>query len=131
MKVLQILVLIFGLLVVANAQKAILSGTVFDRNGAVIITTKVVAINVKGQKFESTVDEDGKYTLELPIDIYSIEFNATGFEKVKIENYRIVNSDNGKMFFDISLNVAGDGPICILTVESPKTDESETNKKPK
>jgi hypothetical protein len=127
MKILQILVLIFGFIVSANAQKTTLNGTVFDPNGAVIITTKIVAVNSKGQKFESIVDDDGKYTLELPVATYSINFSAPGFKNVKIENYEIVNSYNGKMSFDISLNVVGNGIACVLTVESPSNVSPTTN----
>ncbi len=48
MKILQILVLIFGLVVCANSQttdKAILSGIVYDANGSVFIKARVKAIN--------------------------------------------------------------------------------------
>ena len=72
MKVLRILVLIFGLVVLANAQKSFLSGTVYDSNGAVILGTKVYATNVKGQKIETIVNTDGNYLLELPVGVYTI-----------------------------------------------------------
>jgi hypothetical protein len=76
MKFLQILVLVVGLVVSVNAQKAILSGTVYDSNGAVILGTKVYATNAKGWKIETIVNTDGNYLLELPIGIYTIGFNC-------------------------------------------------------
>ncbi len=45
MKILQILVLILGLVTFANAQKAVLSGTVYDGNGSVVTEVKITAIN--------------------------------------------------------------------------------------
>ena len=131
MKLLQVLVLIVGLVVLANAQKTSVSGTVYDSNGAVILETKVYATNAKGQKIETIVNTEGNYLLELPVGAYTIEFNATNFEKVKLENYKIVNSYTGKMNLDISLSVIGNGIVCMLTVESPKTNKDVGNKKTK
>ncbi|CAN5609571.1 hypothetical protein BH18ACI1_BH18ACI1_03720 [soil metagenome] len=66
MKILQILVLIFGLVVCANSQttdKSILSGIVYDANGSVIIKARVKAINEKGEKFETVTNDEGIYVL--------------------------------------------------------------------
>lgn len=122
MKFLQILILLFGLTIFANAQKAILSGTVYDMNGAVIPNTKVVAQNKSGKLFETRTDENGIYNLELLPDIYNIEISRGGFAAIKLNNYRVPQAFDGKMNFDVSLSVVGDGVICRLTVSSaPKT----------
>ncbi len=129
MKLLQVLVLIFGLVVLANAQKTSLSGTVYDSNGAVILGTKVYATNAKGRKIETIVNTDGNYLLELPIGIYTIEFNSANFKSVRFENYQVVNSNTGKMCLDISLSVVGTGVVGVLTVESPKNNKRKSNNK--
>ena len=59
MKILQNLVLIIGLAICVNAQKTTLTGTVYDANGAVIVKSKVTAVNQKGEKFEAVTNEDG------------------------------------------------------------------------
>ncbi len=63
MKISWILVLIVGLAVFANAQKGVLTGTVYDANGAVIVKSKVTAVNQKGEKFEATTNDEGVYSL--------------------------------------------------------------------
>ncbi len=119
MKVLQILVLIFGLSVFANSQaraKVFLSGNVYDANGALIIGTKVTAINEKGEKFESITDDEGKYVLNLPFKIYNSDadfkvakFDITAehkhFEKLVLKNFKFVPSYKGKMNLDLALDV--------------------------
>ena len=65
MKFFQVLVLIFGLGVFTNAQKAILSGTVTDKFGSVIPGAKVFALNEKGEKFETITNAEGNYVLNL------------------------------------------------------------------
>jgi len=51
MKVLQILVLIFGLVILANAQNSVLSGTVYDQDGSVIPNAKT---KLKDRKIKVT-----------------------------------------------------------------------------
>jgi len=65
MKFLQILSLILCLAVFVHAQKAILSGTVYDASGAVIPKIKITAINENGEKLETETNDDGEYSLKL------------------------------------------------------------------
>jgi len=59
MKILQILVLIFGLVVIADAQKIALSGVLYDSQGNVIVGATVKATNKKGEvlKLKATTKE--------------------------------------------------------------------------
>ena len=112
MKVLQILVLILGLAISINSQttdKAILSGTIYDANGAVIVGMKVTAINEKGKRFEAVTNDEGIYFLDLPFNLYdpkkSANFKITkyeltvdginrGFEKIVLKDFKFVPSYN-------------------------------------
>jgi len=132
MKVLQILILIFGLSVFANSQttnESMLSGTVYDANGSVIPEAKVTAINRKGEKVESVTSEEGIYTLNLPFNKYNSSFGFTvvkydiiveaiGFKKSMTKDFAFIPSQLGKMQLDIGLDVAVSADI--ITVPSKK-----------
>ena len=118
MKALWILSLILGLAVFVNAQTAILTGEVYDANGAVIIGAKVVAVNEKLQKFETKTNSEGIYKLELPfkqyksensenfvIEKYVLIVEARGFEKNELKGLNFVPSYKGEMNLDFALNV--------------------------
>ena len=133
MKVLQILVLIFSLTVVTTAQKAILTGSVCDANGAVIVKSKVTAVNQNGEKFEALTNEDGIYTLNLPyndyqptytfrIAKYDITVESNGFEKFTLKDFKVVGKYAKQMYLDFAL----DAFVNVNTISVPSE-----NKKPK
>jgi hypothetical protein len=120
MKVLQSLFLILGLAVLVNGQKAILSGTLYDANGAVIPKEKVIAISNTGEKFEALTDDNGVYSLSLPFNSYNaktssanfriakfeivVDLEYRGFEKFSARDFKFVPAYSGKMIFDIALD---------------------------
>ena len=99
MRFLQILVLIFALLIVANAQKAVLNGTVTDTMGAVIPNAEVKAKNLEGKIISARTNEDGRYQLELLEGEYNIEVTSTPFDKFSVSNYWVTF----KMLLDVAL----------------------------
>ena len=99
MKVLQILVLMLGFVVFANGQKAILSGNVTDKWGAVIPNVKIEARNSAGKTTATRTNDDGHYQLNLIEGEYTIEITKTPFDKISVSNYWI----NYKMQFDVAL----------------------------
>ena len=119
MKILQILVLMFGFVVLVNAQKAVLSGTVYDANGAVIPATKITAINEKGERFETETNGEGVYVLNLAFNLYDTKTSSDfkiakyeividrekGFEKFVLTDFKFVPSYKGRMNLDIALDV--------------------------
>ena len=116
MKILQILILMFGLVVFTNAQKAILSGNVYDANGSLIVGAKVTAINEKDEKFETGTNSDGVYVLNLPFNSYNSKSDfqiakyeiivaKEGFQKNFVKDFKFVPSSEGKMNLDIALDV--------------------------
>lgn len=118
MKFLQILLFIIGFSISANAQKSILTGTVYDANGAVIADAKVSATNEKDGKFETQANSEGIYVLELPykfyiakdssfkITSYKITAESEGFEKSVLKNFKFVSVNGRKMFLDFALEVS-------------------------
>lgn len=120
MKFLQVLVLILGLVMFVNSQTnsdAVLSGSIYDATGALIVKASVVAINEKGQKFDAATNDDGIYVLNLPFNVYragdsnfriakyEIIVDTVGFEKKSIKDFSFAPSSKGKMQLDFALNV--------------------------
>lgn len=146
MKILQFLVLIFGFVVICNAQKAVLTGTVYDANGAVIVNAKVTAINQKGEKFESYTNTEGIYILNLSFNVYDtkntknfristyeIIAEAKHFERFVLKNFKFVPAWNQKMNLDIALDVmesnnCGAGGCIPMPESNEKTEAKITNK---
>ena len=107
MKFLCALVLIFGLSVIANAQKTLLSGTVYDQEGAVIFGTKITLTNKDGKKFEVLANDEGIYKIIVRAGTYLIEVihpHNQAWEKFSIENYELPPIP--KMNLDLTLRVS-------------------------
>ena len=106
MKILQVLVLILGVTVLAKAQEVILTGTIYDFQGAVIPNSKIVATNKNSKVFKTTTNEDGIYKLKLKPGIYAIQVpRLPGLKGIKFNDYRILITYDGKMNLDISLDI--------------------------
>lgn len=111
MKILQLTVLILGLFVFANeaqtiadsSEKFVLSGTVFDGQGAVIQRTKITFTDQSGKEFIALSNDDGFYKIELNEGKYKIEFSQDGFQSTIIDTYKL--AFKAKMQLDISLDV--------------------------
>ena len=85
-----------------------LTGTVYDVNGAVIVSgVRVVAYSLEGNEYAAPTNNEGIYTIHLPFSTYKVEAWAPGFCRTQIERFTVVNSTNGKMSLDFVLNVAG------------------------
>lgn len=131
MKILQVLVLIFGLSVFAKAQKVVLSGTLADETGAVISNTKVIATNSERKTYQAVTNADGIFHLEIPSGVYSIDFEATGFKVYKIEKYKVAPIAKGRMNLDIVLEVRNcNDPLvdCHDVTTEPLKNEKQLNK---
>lgn len=142
MRCFKIFVLVFGLAVFANGQKAVLSGAVYDANGAVVPETVVIAINEKGEKFGTLTNSEGIYVLNLPFNPYNskadfkiAKYEITAehkhFKKYVLKDFKFVPSTNRKMNLDIALEV--DNSNCgaagclpnLHPVEQQKTEVSD------
>jgi hypothetical protein len=82
-----------------------LSTAIFDENGAIVVTARLTAARSDGKIFDALVNADGKYELDLPFGIYSIEAAAPGFRRKVFSDYRIVDATLKKMSLDFVLEV--------------------------
>ncbi len=95
----------------SDEKKVVLSGTVYDTNGAVIPFSHVLAQSPAGKEYRATTNGEGVYKIELPIDIYAIKVDAPGFCPSRVSFFRVRNSLFGATPLDVVLDVAdGDRP---------------------
>ena len=95
----------------SDEKKVVLSGTVYDTNGAVIPFSHVLAQSPAGKEYRATTNGEGVYKIELPIDIYAIKVDAPGFCPSRVSFFRVRNSLFGATPLDVVLGVAdGDRP---------------------
>ncbi len=68
----------------AQAEKATLSGTVFDVSGAVIVGARIQANNIKtGMVYSGVTDAQGRYILpEMSVGTYDVSAEIEGFQKM-------------------------------------------------
>jgi len=125
MKILQILVLMFGLVVFSNAQNSekvfLLSGTVYDVNKAVIVVAKITVESENGKKFNTVSNDEGVYKLSLPFGKYTIEFQKDGFKLSRFINYE--NFTLTEKHFDVTLGV-GRCEDCNGAIYGERWDDS-------
>jgi hypothetical protein len=114
-----------------NGPKTMLTGVVYDINGAVVVDTLIVAYNKDGKKYETATNDEGVYQVELPLALYKIEVGAHGFCPAQVDGFRTVNSTYGKMSLDFVLEVAGSKEGCKYKSILDKKSKRPTNKKPK
>ncbi len=120
MKTLRILSLIFGLVILTNAQDTVLTGTVYDESGSVVPGITIILKTQKSNVYQTETDGEGVYQLELPPAVYSIETISTvGFNKFRLKKYRVTLSTKGKQILDIGLTLRKEkfkcpkGQICL------------------
>ncbi len=114
---------------------SILSGSVYDAYGALIIKAKVTAINEKGERFETETNNEGIYILDLPYNPYSsgnIDFKIAkyeiivekeNFEKTIIKDFKFAPSYTGKVNLDFALDVFAN--INTITIQRDKNNKEE------
>jgi hypothetical protein len=70
----------------------LLTGTVYDTNHAVIVSSEILARGSGGKEYRATTNTEGIYKIELPLDVYRIEANAPGFCPKRVEMFRVRKS---------------------------------------
>jgi hypothetical protein len=89
-----------------NGPKTMLTGVVYDINGAVVVDTLIVAYKRDGKKYETATNDEGVYQIELPLALYAIQVGASGFCPAQVDRFRVINLPHGKMSLDFVLEVA-------------------------
>ena len=117
-----ILILLLTVLVtpsVAQTNKATITGTVTDPNGAVIAgaTVKIVNVNTRAERTVTT-NEDGTYNAPLlDIGTYNVTASATGFQSVTLEFVTLQIGD--RLPIDVQLRPTGTTESVTITAEPP------------
>ena len=75
----------------AAIPRAVLTGTVYDPNGSVILHAELLARSSTGE-YWATTNTEGVYKMELPLAVYKIEANAPGFCPKRVEMFRVRKS---------------------------------------
>ncbi|MGH9905354.1 MAG: carboxypeptidase-like regulatory domain-containing protein [Pyrinomonadaceae bacterium] len=83
----------------------LLTGIVYDQNGAVIVASRVVAYGSDGKEYETSTNSDGIYELQLPLGTYEVEASALHFCPTLVKGFAVVNSTYRKMSKDFVLVV--------------------------
>jgi hypothetical protein len=94
MRILSVLVLSLmftAMALTADAQMAILSGTLTDPTGAFITGAQVKATGKDEKEFQAKTNSLGVYAFELPVASYRIEFKVTGCDSFVIPEYVITD----------------------------------------
>lgn len=96
----------------ASANEIVLTGVVYDINGAVIVGARIEAKRRNGVVIVGTSNGVGIYDLRLEPDIYSLTIKSYGFRTRVIKDYLVVDSTYKKMYIDVVLEVANDHEPC-------------------
>src|SRR3989442_9838471 len=96
-----------------------LSGTVTDKNGAVVKGATVTATNkATGQSRSATTNDNGEYKIDLlPAALYDIKVNSQGFSDATSENVELLVGNTNNLNF--TLNPGGvTGSVTITSAET-------------
>jgi hypothetical protein len=115
----------------SGEPKTILTGVVYDLNGAVVAGGTVLVVSGgAGKKYLGATDSEGVYRIELSPALYTIEVGAPGFCAEQVERFRVVNSTHGKMSLDFVLEVAETPERCRHQLILEKKPGRNMKKKP-
>ncbi|HEV8592002.1 MAG TPA: carboxypeptidase-like regulatory domain-containing protein, partial [Pyrinomonadaceae bacterium] len=81
----------------------VLTGTVYDRQGAAIPGVAVSLSDQKGHEFAVRTDDSGTYRIEVQPAFYLIKFERSGFKSIKLKRFYISASYRGSMLLDVSM----------------------------
>ena len=99
-----LLVLAFSITPIAQTVTGTIKGTVVDTNGGLIVGASVEVVNVEtGLRRSLTTNEEGSYQVTfLPLGLYSVAVNQSGFAMVTQENVTVRLNETVKV--DITLD---------------------------
>jgi Carboxypeptidase regulatory-like domain len=76
----------------SGGSGVVLTGTVYDTNHAVIVSSEIVARSSGGKEYQATTNTEGVYKIQLPVDVYKIEANAPGFCPKRVDLFTVRKS---------------------------------------
>ncbi len=87
MRIIRIVIFVLFLAACVFAQKGVVSGSVFDEQGAVIPGIQIEFISEKGRTFSASTNAAGEYRLELESGLYKVIAFGRPFTEVTFANY--------------------------------------------
>ncbi|MDT7687398.1 MAG: hypothetical protein QOE46_157 [Acidobacteriota bacterium] len=122
-----LLIAAFALTAFAQSNRAEITGTVTDANGAAIkdATVKITSPSTGASREVKTSDEGNYSAPSLDIGIYTVEVSATGFKTERRENVKLNVGD--KLGVDVVLQAGQVSDVVTVTAEAPlvQTETSE------
>jgi hypothetical protein len=111
----------------AQVRQAELAGTVTDASGAVLPGVIVSAIFVATKETRTAVtDGEGKYRFNvLPVGVYTVQAELTGFSTVQYEEVRLAIGQSA--ILDLKMQVATLGEMITVKGESPLIDTTKSD----
>jgi hypothetical protein len=100
----------------ATARRLVLTGTVYDRNHAVIVSSQITAQNAEGKNFWAVTNDQGVYRFEIPLDEYRVEANAPGFCPRRIALVRMLKTSMQKPLDFVLEMEQSDRPCALKTM---------------
>ncbi|MGI8995081.1 MAG: carboxypeptidase regulatory-like domain-containing protein [Pyrinomonadaceae bacterium] len=113
------LLLVFALPTLAQTNKATITGTVTDQNGAAVANADVKVTNVNtGATREVKTNDDGFYNVPLlDIGTYTVEASAPNFQTTKREDITLQTADT--LAVDVQLQVGAITDVVTITTDAP------------
>ena len=113
--------------VLAQANRAIITGTVTDASGALVSDVEVTATNVETNVASKTTStQDGIYSIpNLPPGKYSVEFKRDGFETLRRPAVTLESTQVARI--DAALKVGAVGQSVTVTADAPVLQQEDAS----
>ena len=117
-----------SVVLIAQSSTGSMSGTVTDPNGAAVPAAKVVATNTaSGGKAETLTSDAGLYVFpRLPVGVYDIEVEKTGFKRVAHTSIEIRIASRQEL--DLKLEVGDVQQTVQVTGEAPLLETTSSQR---
>lgn len=122
-----LIVLIVASLAAAQTPQGGIAGTVTDESGAVLPgATVTVVLGTTKETRTAVSDSSGRYRFNnLPVGVYSIQAELSGFGSVKIESYKL--SIGQSTILDIKMKIATVATEITVTAAAPLIDATKSD----
>jgi hypothetical protein len=120
-----LLLLIGSTVAQAQSSAATLTGTVFDKTGAVIPHAKILVTDeASGVERSTTSDDSGFFSLVgVPVAVYDVQVSATGFSALQRKGIAVHINDQIELK-GIALTVAGASTSVVVTADATELTPS-------
>ncbi|MBK9162572.1 MAG: carboxypeptidase regulatory-like domain-containing protein [Acidobacteria bacterium] len=87
----------------SSGRKIVLTGNVFDPNGALVPGAQIRATSASGAVTSTDSSASGIFSLPVAPGLYKLQITKSGFISANFPEFFVVNSTTGKMYIDIVL----------------------------